>query len=49
MNIKILIIFWIVWKMICRVFLISESALKQKRNLQLLFDTHIWREIHKQN
>jgi len=39
-NIEILISLWIVWKTICTVILISESALKQKRNLLLLFGTY---------
>jgi hypothetical protein len=40
MNIKTFIIFWIVCRMICRVIPISKSAMKQRRNLLLLFGTY---------
>jgi hypothetical protein len=41
MNIKtLLIIFWIVRRMVCRVIQISESGLKQKRDLPLPFGSY---------
>jgi hypothetical protein len=37
MSIKLFIIFWIVYRMLCSVILVLESTLKQKRNLLLPF------------